>query len=99
MAQNFLNGPIRKVITLKVKFEDLQIFFYFTRSLARHLEIFRKFFEKTFLAQNFLNGPIQVKIILKVKFEDLRIFPMMSSLKLMTENFWPHFADIIHEHK
>ena len=38
LAQKFLNGPIRKVIMLKVKFEDLQKIFPFTRSLTRHLE-------------------------------------------------------------
>ena len=44
LTQTILNGPIRKVM-LKVKFEDLRIFFYYQVNLARHLEKFsQKFF-------------------------------------------------------
>ena len=75
LLKKFLNGPIRKVIMLKVKFEDLRNFFYYQAILARHLEIFSKNFSKKKIpTKKFLNGPIRKVIMLKVKFEDLRIF-------------------------
>jgi hypothetical protein len=53
LAQTILNGPIRKVIIVKVKFEDLRNFFYYQVNQARHLENFSKkiFFEKIFFVQ------------------------------------------------
>ena len=53
LAQTILNGPIRKVIIVKVKFEDLRNFFYYQVNQARHLENFSKknFFEKNFFVQ------------------------------------------------
>ena len=49
LAQTILNGPIRKVIMVKVKFEDLR---RYQVLLARHLSIFRKFFQNLFLANS-----------------------------------------------
>ena len=44
MAQTILNVPIRKVIMVKVKFDDLRIFLYYQVNQARHLENFSKIF-------------------------------------------------------
>ena len=78
LAQTILNGPIRKVIIVKVKFEDLRNFFYYQVNQARHLENFSKnFSKKIFLFKKFLNGPIRKVIVVKVKFDDLwKIFPL-----------------------
>jgi len=46
-AQMLPNGPIRKVITLKVKFEDLRLHL----SLWRHGSRLRKFFDRKFFDQ------------------------------------------------
>ena len=40
LAKTILNAPIRKVIIVKVKFEDLRNFFYYQVNQARHLESF-----------------------------------------------------------
>ena len=52
LAQTILNGPIRKVIMVKVKFEDLQIFFTTRSTRLDTWKIFQKFFfSKIFFAQ------------------------------------------------
>ena len=52
------NGPIRKVIMLKVKFEDLKKF-SLTRSSELETYKLSKFFENYFFAQMLPNGPIR----------------------------------------
>ena len=64
LPKKFLNGSIRKVIMLKVKFEDLQIFF----PLWPPGLTLRKF-SKHFLLKSSLNGTLKV-IAIKVKFMD-----------------------------
>ena len=46
LASTLPNSPIRKVITLKVKFEDLQKISPYQVITAGDLENFSKFFEK-----------------------------------------------------
>ena len=75
MLKKFLNGPIRKVIMVKLKFEDLR---FFTTRPTRlgHLENFSKknFFEK----KNFLLKKFRKFTMVKVKLEDLQInFPVV----------------------
>ena len=52
LAQTILNGPIRKVVMLKVKFEDLRIFLLPGPPGSRLRKFFKKnFFRKIFFAQ------------------------------------------------
>ena len=72
MVKKFRNGPIRKVVIIKMKFEDLRIFFTTRSTWLYTQKIFQNLFD-FFLLKKFLNGPIR-KVMLKVGFEDLQIF-------------------------
>ena len=75
MAQTILNGPIRKVIMVKVKFEDLRIFLLPGQPGSTLRKFFEfKFCRKIFLALMILNGPNRKVIMVNVKFEHLRFF-------------------------
>ena len=71
MAQTILNGPIRKVIMIKLKFEDLR-FFLLPGQLGLTLKKFFEIFRNKFLTIKFLTCPIRKVIMLKVGFEDLQ---------------------------
>ena len=60
LAQTILNGPIRKVIIVKVKFEDLRNFFYYQVNQARHLENFSKTFWIIFSKKNFCSKSFEI---------------------------------------
>ena len=56
LAQTILNGPIRKVIMVKVKFEDLR-FFYYQVNQIRHLKNKKKVSKWSYLKKTLMVIP------------------------------------------